>query len=784
MDGLESSTISLGTGSADGPGTRVNVAEPPSGALGRGPVASVVIANYNGAAYLDDCLASARGQTLACIEIIVIDDGSTDASVAIIRSHAERDGRIALIETAERRGPGAARNRGLAVARGDWIAILDSDDLMHPERLARLVECASRTGADIVADNQIVFDERGGRAARPLLGREALAIERVVTACDYIDQNRLFSGGVPLGYLKPLFERSFLQRAGCLYDPTLIIAEDYDLVLRLLLSGAHFRLSPQLTYFYRKHSGSVSHRLSARTLLPMLAADDSLRAALRVSGHPLRASVLAALDRRRRSIERALRFEDLVADLKAGRWWGAAGLCLRRPLVAVLLAIPANDRLRAAIRRGRLRSDRPATSPRVTVLSRQRVVGRSNGSSAYLLSLCNHLMRAGYEIDLVSPSPAMFGRWPVLRFDPAMDLFASIRVRGSLRVGRFVVARDPRIALRAAAGVADRVLSRIGVRLGVLGRKAPHAIAVPLTDADRLFIVDAVRPSSMLLVDYAFLTEAIPFAMQPRAATAVVMHDLFSAQDSTRACVRLEQEAEMALLDRADAIVTIQAEETGSIRRLLPKKKIILAPIAVEPVAAAQPGQSGTMLFLGSNTVPNTDGINWFLREAWPEVQRLHPDARLMIAGGCCSGIAGAAANVDLLGVVGDLTELYAKVGLVISPLRLGSGLKIKLVEALGHGKAMVATSTTLQGVDGLLADAVRRADTAAGFAREVASLLGDRAARERLGERALEVSRRHFSSEVCYGELLDHVRGVSRVRRTANETVTLARPTREVSGQ
>ena len=735
---------------------------PVAGALLRAPVVSLVVANHNGAAYLDDCLMSARRQTLARIEIIVVDDGSTDASVAIIRAHASRDARITLIQTSERSGPGAARNRGLAVARGEWVAILDSDDIMHPARLAGLVEQGNRTGADLVADNQIVFDNARRKPARALLGRDVLMADRVVGVSDFIDENRLFAGGVPLGYLKPLILRSFLQSSLCRYDPTLTIAEDYDLVLRLLLAGAHYRLSPEMTYFYRKHSGSVSHRLSERTLLPMLAADDAVRASSDASGRPLRASVVAALDRRRQSIELALSFERLVADLKGGRWWNAARLCVRRPRVAGLLAVPVRDRLLAAARRRRAVADRSVpVQPRVTVLSRQRVVGRTNGSSAYLLSLCAYLKQAGWAIDFVSPSPAMFGRWSVLRLDPAMDLFDAIRIRGGLRVGRLVLARDPRIVLGSAAAVAGRLLSRVGLRIGGLARKAPYSIAVPLTDEDRLFIADRVRPSALLLVDYAFLTETVPFALQPRTASAVVMHDLFSAQDGTRTTVRLDEDAEMALLDRADAIITIQARETEAVRRRLPNKTIILAPMAVEPVAAAQPGADGTVLFIGSNTVPNVDGINWFLREAWPEVVRVHPGARLKVAGSCCPGVEGAGGNVELLGVVGDLAALYREAGVVISPLRLGSGLKIKLVEALGHGKATVVTSVTLQGVEDLLSDMVRRADEAADFSREVVSLLGDRAARQSLGERGLAAARRHFSADACYGELLRYAQSV-----------------------
>ena len=294
-----------GTGEAD-----VAQAAPPDGAAVL--LVSIVVANHNGGAFIEDALASATRQTVRDIEVIVVDDCSTDDSVSRVRALAARDGRIRLVQTTRRSGPGGARNLGLAIARGTWIAILDSDDLMHPQRLARLLGRAA-SGAEIVADNQMVFDQARRVPARPLLDR--LPPGGMVSVEGYIDSNRFFSGAVPLGYLKPLFLRSFMEEAGCRYDPSLAIAEDYDLVLRLLLAGARFRIEPQMTYFYRRHGQSISHRLSTATLLPMLAADRALRVGLAASPHHSR-EVVAALDRRRDTILQALDFERLVEALK------------------------------------------------------------------------------------------------------------------------------------------------------------------------------------------------------------------------------------------------------------------------------------------------------------------------------------------------------------------------------------------------------------------------------------------------------------------------------------
>jgi succinoglycan biosynthesis protein ExoO len=112
-----------------------------------------------------------------------------------------------------------------------------------------------------------------------------------------------------------------------------------------------------------------------------------------------------------------------------------------------------------------------------------------------------------------------------------------------------------------------------------------------------------------------------------------------------------------------------------------------------------------------------------------------------------------------MVGRVDDLTTPYASAAVVISPLRGGSGLKIKLIEALGHGKAIVATTTTLQGVTDIVGSAVIVADDAQAFAEAIATLLKDAALRASFGARALAVVRDHFSPEACYADVVAHFR-------------------------
>ena len=155
------------------------------------------------------------------------------------------DSRIQLLQSDRNGGPSAARNKALDVVKGQWVAIVDSDDLIHPKRLATLVELGNRDGADIVADDLIEFFADDSQPARSLLGRAAWDQPVWVDIVDYVRLNHFYGSGPCLGYLKPMFRASLLVQPGCRYDETLRITEDFDLILRLLQAGNRMRIYPR-----------------------------------------------------------------------------------------------------------------------------------------------------------------------------------------------------------------------------------------------------------------------------------------------------------------------------------------------------------------------------------------------------------------------------------------------------------------------------------------------------------------------------------------------------------
>lgn len=298
------------------------------------------MANYNGAQHLGAAVDSVLNQTLSALELIVIDDVSSDDSLARLQARARLDPRLVVLTQPRNQGPAAARNRGLDAARGRWIAIVDSDDELAPDRLARLVGRAVADGARIVADNQTVFTETGDFEPYPMLPPERFRTPGWITPAQFIEGGVMYGSGPDFGYLKPVIERDLL--AELRYDEGLRIGEDYDLLLRLLLRAGRLRLEPAALYRYRKHPQSISHRLTPAALTDMLAAQSRF-----CVQHPdLVPELRGALARRAHSIDKARAYETVIAGLKDGAIISSLMSAVKQPQIWALLTQPLRARLR------------------------------------------------------------------------------------------------------------------------------------------------------------------------------------------------------------------------------------------------------------------------------------------------------------------------------------------------------------------------------------------------------------------------------------------------------
>ncbi len=128
---------------------------------------SIIVPVYNAERWLERCLESLSAQTLRDVEIVCVNDGSTDGSARILREYARRDPRIAVLSWANA-GMSAARNRGMEAARGEWIMLVDADDWIDPNTCERALEAAVVHSADVVLWSYMREREDGRAIPRPL----------------------------------------------------------------------------------------------------------------------------------------------------------------------------------------------------------------------------------------------------------------------------------------------------------------------------------------------------------------------------------------------------------------------------------------------------------------------------------------------------------------------------------------------------------------------------------------------------------------------------------------
>jgi succinoglycan biosynthesis protein ExoO len=211
---------------------------------------SVIIPAYNVSGIIGRAIRSAAAQTFPPLEILVIDDCSTDDTVEVVRALRREIPSIRLLSTPANGGPSAARNVGLREAKADWIALLDSDDAWKPGRLERLAEVARATSADFVADNLVMWDIVADALFYPAF-YELPEPEKQIGLLDMIRAEDDFNfSKTSFGLMKPIFRRKFLADHKLEYDESLNFAEDFMLYVESLFNGAKIILINEAYYIY------------------------------------------------------------------------------------------------------------------------------------------------------------------------------------------------------------------------------------------------------------------------------------------------------------------------------------------------------------------------------------------------------------------------------------------------------------------------------------------------------------------------------------------------------
>lgn len=290
--------------------------------------ATVIIAAWCAEESLATAIDSALAQKDVRIEVIVVDDSSPDETLALARTFAQKDARVRVLHLEKNGGPSAARNAGIAAAKGRWVAVLDSDDAMLPNRLAQMIRLAEERCADIVFDD---FQPVDG-AATPTRPSHLSPYE--IESPAHWDLEFFLAGcqaepGRPsLGYLKPLMRLEFLRKNDLWYNESLRNGEDFHLIAEMLAAGGSLWVTPMAGYLYTERAGSISNRLNPDHASALADADAAFFAAHQET---MSSKAAGLMQRRMQRLGDFNTTEIVLQAVRAGHLGKATAALCRRP---------------------------------------------------------------------------------------------------------------------------------------------------------------------------------------------------------------------------------------------------------------------------------------------------------------------------------------------------------------------------------------------------------------------------------------------------------------------
>lgn len=229
--------------------------------MSHNPLVSIIIPVYNTGRYLNSCLDSVLQQTYSNLEVIIVDDHSTDLStIEILKSYAAKDSRINLILSQENTGCGGCRNKAVAICQGQYLTFLDSDDHLSLDYVERMVGAIKKHHTDFVlchaqnfalSETTVSFDEH--ELFFPPQSKEAF------TTKEFIDSHQLLS--IPIMPFAKLFDTQKYKAAGLSFIPKMF-AQDHDWTLRIFCELESFAIVDFPGVFRLVRDNSACHKIS------------------------------------------------------------------------------------------------------------------------------------------------------------------------------------------------------------------------------------------------------------------------------------------------------------------------------------------------------------------------------------------------------------------------------------------------------------------------------------------------------------------------------------------
>ena len=383
-----------------------------------------------------------------------------------------------------------------------------------------------------------------------------------------------------------------------------------------------------------------------------------------------------------------------------------------------------------------------------------------------------HLLRAaaaaGHDVTLLS----------LVRPEEAGPPSAELSRTASVQAVALPKMSALRSLVTAASVVRGRTLLEARYITGALTRAFERlAAGADLVHLDILAVAALIErvPPGVPVVVNAHNVESRLLAERVRSEPVRLRRAVLASQ--VRRLARMERRV-CSAADRVLACSDIDAER---LQALAPAARVTVVPNGVDLAGfcpGADPaGDDRTLVFVGQMSwFPNRDGIEHFLAAVWPRIRQRHP-ARLRIIGRDGDTMLPPAPGVERTGFVADLRPLIESAAVYVVPLRVGSGTRLKLLEAMAMGKAIVTTRIGAEGLGLVDGTHALLADSPEAFAGAVARLLDDRALRQRLGLAARQLAEHRYGWDAIgarlaavYADLLGDTAAVRMSRPAAED--------------
>lgn len=392
------------------------------------------------------------------------------------------------------------------------------------------------------------------------------------------------------------------------------------------------------------------------------------------------------------------------------------------------------------------------------------------GGGARLWSMIAALRGEGFRVALLTPE----GRGQARGADlPEVDFRFTLGARGVLQPDVAFFPADWRSLRFRIGSWVRRAVHQVNRTLGVHFVEGESAFRSLLpgnaSDSRQAALAGAVRSACVALGPVAAITHLTSTAhlldSVPRGVFRIL--DTIDVQHLRTGSAPIglpplwTRETETRELLRADAVIAIQDGEAEILRAMVPERKVItVGHVTQMPARDALATESVEVLFVGNDYAPNNEALLAFLCEHWPVIRVAVPAAVFRVCGRVGNTLPPELpAGVVKAGYVEDMHAAYAGAAVVINPVERGTGLKIKTVEALTHGKCVVGVPHSMHGLPvepGAPPVCVVPRER---LAATVIELLQDKEARRRWEQRARAYAGRHLSASAVYRPLVDLLR-------------------------